>query len=199
MAPLRRLVPFPIVLGLWVGAAGNVHADPYQGVTAGSATEPPHASALKGAGARLMTWPGFQMRPDGSSRVFVQTTVEPKFETKKSPGRFELILKNTKVFLRNNRRPLETRFFNTPVTQVQLKRRGKDLAVIVSLRADVTPHVHAEAGPDKRFYYVLMDFPAGQWVEGATAPATSEAPPPSPPPSSAGSQAPDQEKPPPVK
>ena len=41
----------------------------------------------------MLTWPGFMMHKDGGSCFFVQTSQPVEFATKKSEGRFELVLR----------------------------------------------------------------------------------------------------------
>lgn len=139
---------------------GAVRADPYRGVTPGSGGEPPRSQAARKSSGRLLTWPGFQMLPGGGSRVFVQTSRKPHYETKRKKDRVELLLEGTRIHLRNNRRPLETRFFDTPVLQVKVERRGRDLAVVVHLREEATAKVHDEPAPEGDFHFVYVDFPA---------------------------------------
>lgn len=147
---------------LAAGMAGSVRARPYQGVAPDARNDPPRAEHL--GGKRLMTWPGFQMLPDGGSRVFIQVTQEPLFETRDAPDRFVILLERTGVHLRNNRRPLETRHFNTPVKRVRVERRRQKVAVILELRAPAPPKVRTRAGEDGRFHYLMVDFPPGDWT-----------------------------------
>jgi hypothetical protein len=193
-----------IVSLLWVGlvpalaAQGPTAPAGYPGVRPGSGNPPPAedvARARAAHGERLVTWPGFQMLADGRSQFFLQMSGPVRVTERRAAGRFELVLTNTSTHLRNTRRPLETRFFNTPVTRATVKRRGrKDLVVLFELRMHVTPDVRTEARDDG-YQYVLVTFPAGQYVDGpAAAPASAEAgevalpddeqPDPSPPPPS---------------
>lgn len=171
---MHRASPLSLFVVIALGLAGHVRADPYKGVTPGSAEEPPRSKRVRKAKVHLMTWPGFQMRPGGGSRVFLQTSRKPKFETSRKPGRFVVLLEKTRVHLRNNRRPLETRYFNTPVTRVKVKKRGKDLAIVLELRAEVRPKVTTKADPKGPFHYLFVDLPAGQWIEGASAAPAEE-------------------------
>ncbi len=103
------------------------------------------------------------MLSDGQSRVFVQTSKPVHMETRAESGRFVLVLKNTRIHLENNQRPLETRYFNTPVNRVHVERRGKDLVVMIELRSNVQPTMRDEAGVDG-FQYTFVDFPAGSYA-----------------------------------
>ena len=106
----------------------------------------------------MLTWPGFMMRKEGGSRFFVQTSRPVEITTHESEGRFELVLRNTRVHLKNNFRPLETEFFDTPVTRATIQRRGKkDLVMVLEMRTQATPTVTQEKGKDG-FNYVFVDF-----------------------------------------
>ena len=144
------------------GSAADAAADgaAYAGVTPGSETSdnlPPKAEEIP-EGAHMLTWPGFMMRKEGGSRFFVQTSRPVEITTHESEGRFELVLRSTRVHLKNNFRPLETEFFDTPVTRATIQRRGKkDLVMVLEMRAQATPTVTQEKGKDG-FNYVFVDF-----------------------------------------
>ncbi len=142
----------------------------YDGVVPGTANLPPLAAVARRSTARLLTWPGFQQRPDGASRVFIQTTQAVTTETRSEQGKFTILLHATKVFLRNNRRPLETRYFDTPVTRISVEQRHKDVAVVMDLRAPVTPRVYSDTG-QSGFHYVYAEFPAGNYLPPSETPA----------------------------
>jgi len=167
-------------VGLLGGAAAVVLAQtPYQGVVPGSGQPPPRSRvALRGGERVTVTWPGFQMLPDGRSRFFVQTTGPVTHEPFPEQGRYVLLLRNARMHLRNTRRPLVTRFFDTPVRSAKLLRRGKDLAFVLELRPGVTarPNVRQEGGaPGTTYRYLYIEFPDGDWL-----PAADRPPPPSP-------------------
>lgn len=135
----------------------------YQGVTPPGGSPPAEARARR-ARSRLVTWPGFESRPNGGSRFFVQLTAEPQWETRASEGRFEVTLSDTRTHLRNTRRPLETRFFNTPVTRAKVERRGRrGLALVFEMRAAATPRVYTQAGQNG-YTFLFIEFPEGQWL-----------------------------------
>ena len=65
-----------------------------------------------------LNWVGFQQLQE-ASRVFVRTTEPARYTIDSSrPDMVVVILQNTRVALRNNRRPLDTRYFDSPVTMV---------------------------------------------------------------------------------
>jgi len=147
------LIGVVLVLGSWGASAGAE----YEGVTPGAENPPPKAEDIPND-TLMLTWPGFVMRKDGSSYFFVQTSKPVDVATKKSEGRFNLVLRNTKVHLKNNYLPLETQFFDTPVNRATVQRKGRsDVVMLFEMREDVTPTIRQERGKDG-FNYVFVDF-----------------------------------------
>ncbi len=141
-----------------MSSATAVRGD-YEGVNPESESSenlPPKVEEIP-EGALMLTWPGFMMQEDGSS-FFVQTSKEVRFGTKSSQGRFELVLYNIRVHLKTNYLPLETQYFDTPVTRATVQRTGKGVTMVFEMREDVTPTVTQKKGKDG-FNYVFVKFP----------------------------------------
>jgi hypothetical protein len=132
----------------------------YAGVAPGTGHLPPRAPR---ADARLLTWPGFQARPDGASRFFLQTTQPVTHRVSTEGNRVVVILENLGIHLRNNRRPLETRYFNTPVTRAHVARRGRDVALVLEMRSAMTPVVSVQPA-EGSYHYVFVEFPSGDYL-----------------------------------
>ena len=81
------------------------------------------------------------------------------------------VLKGCKVLRRTDELPLETRFFDSPVTRVSMRRHAGDLEIAVSLRQAVTAVPRKEAGPGGSWFWVLA-FPATDRAGTTTAAAT---------------------------
>lgn len=141
----------------------------YAGVTPGAGTPPRAGAVARARPAKLLTWPGFQAQPGGASRFFLQVSAPVETQVRTSAGRVEVVLKNVRGHLRNTFRPLDTRFFQTPVRRAKVERRRNDLVLVFDLRAEATPTVTSAPG-EAGFHFVYVDFPAGQWV-AETAPA----------------------------
>lgn len=143
----------------------------YTGVVPGSANPAPAAAHAERAvkGAPTITWPGFQMRPDGSSRVFIQSTapLEPKVLTTDN-GKFELQLPRARVAEKTNRLPLDTRFFNTPVTKVSVSVARSGAVVQLDLRASVTPQISTDTSPNG-YFFTYIELPKGEYLKPANA------------------------------
>ena len=147
-----------IALGI-APAAALADGSSYGGVNPESeASEnlPPKAEEIP-EGAVMLTWPGFMMQEDGSV-FFVQTSKEVRFGTTASKGQFELVLHDIQVHLKTNFLPLETQFFDTPVTRATVQRSGKkDVTMVFELREETAPTVTQKMGKDG-FNYVYVKF-----------------------------------------
>ncbi|HKU41480.1 MAG TPA: AMIN domain-containing protein [Polyangiales bacterium] len=150
----------------------------YAGVVPGAGTAPPVA-APRTESKPLITWPGFQMRQDGTSRVFIQSTgpLTPLATTLGT--KFSVNLPGAKVAGNTNRLPLETRFFNTPVARVNIEVQKDGVTLVLDMRASVEPIVSSERGPTG-YYFLYIDLPKGQYVQNAPAAVEAAPPPPAP-------------------
>jgi hypothetical protein len=182
---IRHGVPFVLAACVWVSptyaqdvsAKGPVVVHPpgtYEGVQPGG-NQPPPVPATPNSSPALITWPGFQMRPDGSSRVFIQST-SPIGHTVSQKGNLLLIdLGDARVSGETNQFALYTRFFNTPVVRAQLKP-GPRAVLEIELRASVQPSISTEQAASG-FHFLYVDFPAGQYLtKGPVAAAPTPSP-----------------------
>jgi hypothetical protein len=160
MEPMRTL----LVMVLLSAPAVLAQAQNYVGVVPGSDTITENLAAAPGEGA-LVTWPGFQMMPDGGSRVFVQTSTEvtPELKRDGQSDNWQLLLGNVSLPAGNARRPLDTQFFNTPVKSVRTLSRGKGVAVMLVMRAKLKPIVRTERA-QSGYYFTYLEFPAGSFL-----------------------------------
>ncbi|HKP58851.1 MAG TPA: AMIN domain-containing protein [Polyangiales bacterium] len=145
----------------------------YAGVVPGNSSAPP-VQAPKTETKPLITWPGFQMRQDGTSRVFIQSTGALTPQPSAAPAKFSVYLPGAKVAGNTNRLPLETRFFNTPVARVNIDVQKEGVTLVLDMRADISPVVSSERGPTG-YYFLYIDLPKGQYVQ--TPPPAADAPP----------------------
>jgi hypothetical protein len=136
----------------------------YGGVTPGSnASNPLPQPPLT---PTHLIWTGFQPTATGS-RVFFQTTAQVEFEVKEghvSKGghsTLTVMLRGCRIHMANNRRKLDTRAFATPVQSVSAKQRGKDVALLITLREPASSTPGTEAGPNGT-RFLVFDFPPGK-------------------------------------
>lgn len=145
----------------------------YAGVVPGASASPA-VPVAKTETKAMITWPGFQMRPDGTSRVFIQSTTALTPQPSAAGPRFSVYLPGAKVAGNTNKLPLETRFFNTPVSRVNIEVQRDGVTLVLDLRAEVSPIVSSDRGPTG-YYFLYIDLPKGTYVKSP--PPTAEAPP----------------------
>ena len=149
-----------LVIALGVApAVALAQGETYGGVNPESDSEnlPPKVEEIP-EGTVMLTWPGFMMHEDGSC-FFVQTSKEVRYGTTQTKRQFELVIHDIRVHLKTNYLPLETQFFDTPVTRATVRRSGKkDVAMVFEMRDDVTPTITQKKGKDG-FNYVFVKFP----------------------------------------
>lgn len=156
----------------------------YQGVSITGANVPPFAPKEVGGETAVLTWTGFE-RTEASSRVFIQLSSEVQPEIVSEGLRVTVKLPSTSVKVRNNRRKLITKYFNTPVTEVEIKRSKKDVVVHLDLRWEAEPQWRFETGVNGYKVLVLEFADLPEQGEGTDFGGSTPPPPPHPePPSS---------------
>jgi hypothetical protein len=138
----------------------------YRGVVpGGTRVAPPHAPRRKTP--IRVTWTGFQMKPEGGSRVFVQLTAEAPYQVTETAHGVQVSIKGARLHLRNNGRALETKFFATPVQKVRASEKGGQVTVLIETRAK---SAHAERTESQGGYvFLLIDFPTDPGATETTA------------------------------
>ena len=121
-----------------------------------------HPAKSHGVGA-IATLPGFEMLPEGGSRLFVEISQSVGVEEKKTPRMLTYVLKGARVVHRNNENALVTVHFNTPVTRARLTPAGRDLLFSVDLRADAVP-AWKVVNEDDGTATLQIDFPKGSFL-----------------------------------
>jgi hypothetical protein len=126
--------------------------------------------------------PGFELLPDGGSRLFVELTRTVAVEEKKAAGTITYVLKGAHINKRNNANALVTVHFNTPVTRARLLPSGRDLHFVIDLRQNAVPTW--KLAPAKDGSAILqIDFPKGDYLPVGGLPDAT------PPPAKAGTDA----------
>lgn len=85
------------------------------------------------------SFPGFEMLPDGGSRVFVDITRKVEVVEHVSPGLVTYTLKGVHVPSSNDQNALETYYYNTPVVRAKLRKAKKETDLFIQLRGDAQP------------------------------------------------------------
>ena len=135
----------------------------YQGTTPGKGNTLPKVEEIKAkTDGNWITWPGFVMNKNGTSRLFIQTTSPISYKKTKKANRVSLSFTKTKIFLSNNRNPLVTVHFNTPMKRAYLRYKKKAAELIIELKTSVTFNIH-QVSYDDGYHYLFVDFPSGDY------------------------------------
>ncbi len=130
----------------------------YSGVRVSSAgVVPPWAPPEPAQAPPTLTWPGFERGPR-SSRVFFQISRETTYSVEREGNLVRVRLSGTRVDVRNNLRPLDLRYHDTPVEKVVVRREGDDAVATVVLRAPAEPTVQTVTAPNG-YFLVVLEFP----------------------------------------
>jgi hypothetical protein len=146
----------------WAGSSQSPAAKPSKAAprkqAATKARGKNKAKKPRASGGPIAMSPGFAMLQGGKSRIFVEVSKKVDVTEHKVQGRVIYRIKGASVPLRNNRLPLLTGFFPTPVMEARLVEQDNDVALVIDLRqaSDVEHRiVESESG-----MVVQVDFPA---------------------------------------
>ncbi len=142
----------------------------YEGVTPGAGNNLPRIVELKEKKGTWVTWPGFMLLPGGGSRVFLQTTDTLAYKVIKNENKIVVRIENAKIFLSNNKNPLVTTYFDTPLERAELRARGRNVEVILLLKTKAAP-VITQTSDEDGYSYIFIDF---QTEGGAPSTSTSK-------------------------
>lgn len=121
----------------------------YSGVSSKTNTKPPLRSAThrRTAATVQVTWTGFERTRDGS-QVFLQLSGDAPYEVTTSGTTITVRIRNAKANARNHLRPLDLRYFDTPVRTVRVKHQGADTVATLTLERPTEPVVEIVSGPE---------------------------------------------------
>ena len=93
--------------------------------------------------------------------VFLEVTSAPEYHVEDAPGEVVVTLKNTVVPLRNNRRALDVRGFETSVKEVSTQPKGHDVRVTIKTKGgDRPPHHERVEDAAGGFRMLVIELPA---------------------------------------
>jgi hypothetical protein len=85
----------------------------------------------------LATYPGFHMKPNGQSVVWLRISKKVPVQVRHAAGRVVFVLPDVQVGVQNNTNPLVTTHFPTAVSKAQLVRTKDGAQLVVELRQTV--------------------------------------------------------------
>jgi hypothetical protein len=130
-----------------------------------AARRAPTARAAVRRSGPLATFPGFELLPDGGSRLFVQLSQNVPVEERRAQGSVTYVLKGAHLRVHNDSNALVTVHFNTPVFRARLTPQGNDLLFVLELRAAATPTFKVTENQDKTAT-LQIDFAKGDFISG---------------------------------
>ena len=140
----------------------------YHGTIPGGGNTLPRVEEIRNLPGNWVTWPGFIMRPDGGSRIFLQTTHQLEYTQTTKKNRTYLQFTDASIHLSNNQNPLVTIHFNTPVRRAYLKRKHKKkVDLVIEMKVAATPSITQYVDQDG-YNYLIVDFPPGEYPVGGT-------------------------------
>lgn len=149
---MRIIVAQFFVVGIWLFAS-IVAA--YPGVEPNKAEVPAHLPGKAGQTPPIVTWPGFQKKADGSGIVFVQLTSRVEATLQQHGNIAEITLPGAKLRGRNNRRPLFTANFATPVLEARLlTRKGSRVTLQIKTKPGAKVELSNQVS-DSGYFFVF--------------------------------------------
>jgi hypothetical protein len=154
----------------------------YGGVQPGQPKKPePGKKAKKPPPKGTLSWIGFEAK-DGGSEIFLQSVAPFEVTQHVDGGVLVVNLSGVSKLAANVWRPIDTRFFDTPVARVVAKKKGKGIEVRVTFKnakdaAQASVRTATEA--DGRYYAYLGFSGSGTPVEAPTATPAPATPAPS--------------------
>jgi hypothetical protein len=127
----------------------------YHGVTPGLPRMPRIYLPRNASKRCYLTWTGFQLLPTGS-RLFLQFNKKPTVHKEAKGAALTIKLPGCRVANWNNTRPLQTRFFPTPVRYARVRRRGRATWMTVLLKRPVAAQTRVVRL--QGFYYLFITF-----------------------------------------
>lgn len=130
------------------------------GVAGGHAFAPPDETVplARGDARSQVTFTGFHVFEDGSSRIWVRLTQAVNVDEKRSKGKVTYVLRGARVPGRNNKNPLITTYFDSAVMNARLIPTKHDAELVVTLKQEVDPKHRVVTRPDGTSS-VQIDFP----------------------------------------
>ena len=148
----------------------EVQLQPAQGPASLAPTPPPvpkkKPAATKKADAdkpATVNVPGFRMTRTGETKIFVQIHGKPEVRQYATRAGVTYVLSDCRVPVYNNRHPLMTQYFNTPVSDARLRQHRKDVHLQIDLRAPSSPTARLIELVKDEVALLEVTFPAGNY------------------------------------
>lgn len=104
----------------------------YGGVQPGEA-KPPDAKKAKKLPKGTLSWIGFELK-EGGSEVFFQSVAPFQVSQRVDHGTLVITLSGLTRLGHNTWRPIDTRYFDTPIARIAAKKKGRSIEVRVAFK-----------------------------------------------------------------
>ncbi len=138
------------------------------GAPAAGSSAKAKSKAAPASATNVAQWLGFHLTEDGGSEVIVEFSKATSAPSEhKAAGSYTYVFKGPVVSKANNKNPLITVHFNTPVATARLVSAKGELRLVVEIRAGVDAaassgmRAASEGGGGQQFF---VKFPAGSWL-----------------------------------
>jgi hypothetical protein len=135
----------------------------YGGVQPGQAKKPePTKKAKKPPPKGTLSWIGFEAK-DGGSQVFFQSVAPFQVTQRVENGTVVVTLSGLARLGHNTWRPIDTRFFDTPIARVTAKKKGRAIEVRIAFKnaKDAAPGSVRTATEADGMFYAYLTFAGG--------------------------------------
>ncbi|HEY5944787.1 MAG TPA: hypothetical protein VIV40_04820 [Kofleriaceae bacterium] len=144
------------------GGAPNPEGE-YGGVQPGQAKKAePTKKAKKAPPKGTLSWIGFETK-DGGSQVFFQSIAPFEVSQRVDNGVLVVTLSGLTKLGHNTWRPIDTRFFETPIARVSAKKKGKAIEVRIAFKTakEAAQGSVRTATEADGMYYAYLSFAGG--------------------------------------
>ena len=161
MRPLRLASLLALLLAgpAFADEAKGPHPEgAYGGVQPGHKPEKPRKTPPKGT----LTWVGFEPK-SGSSEIFLQSVAPFEVAQRVDKGAVVITLTGITRLGQNTWRPIDTRFFDTPLARITAAKKGRGIEVRVAFKnaKDAKEASVRSASEPDGMYYAYLDFAGG--------------------------------------
>jgi hypothetical protein len=144
----------------------------YGGVQPGEGKKPePSKKPKKAPPKGTLSWIGFEQK-EGGSQVFFQSIAPFEVNQRVDKGVVVVTLSGLSKLGHNTWRPIDTRFFDTPLSRITAKKKGKAIEVRIAFKngKDAAQGSVKTSTEADGMYYAYVTFAGGS----SSAPAASE-------------------------
>ena len=135
----------------------------YGGVQPGEVKKPePGKKAKRPPPKGTLSWVGFETK-DGGSEVFFQSVAPFQVSQRIDGGTVVVTLKGLTKLGHNTWRPIDTRFFDTPIARIAAKKKGRAIEVRITFKdaKDAAQGTVRTATEADGMFYAYLTFAGG--------------------------------------